>query len=217
MRTRAHVFAIGTAAGVLAAAWLAAPMSAAQAGRPGTAALIADLNDCIQERFKDVDDTFGFRRIVRLGETPHRFRPENARELGAVRELERARTRVVLFLTGRQVLRPDATTVRPVTGLPMIKGPVLVTSGRDAADAPRAADLLDDSRRAFAAFDRGDSHEFSTKTWSVAARPVRATDRVCLRCHSADGRAFLSPRDADGSLRLGDALGVVLYAVQPVK
>jgi len=35
----------------------------------------------VQERFKEVDRVFGFRRIVRPGETAHRFRPENVREL----------------------------------------------------------------------------------------------------------------------------------------
>ena len=43
--------------------------------------VIGSLDACVQERFKEVDRVFGFRRIVRPGETAHRFRPENVREL----------------------------------------------------------------------------------------------------------------------------------------
>jgi hypothetical protein len=68
------------------------------------ARLIAALNDCLQERFRDVDEVFGIRRITKLGETPHRFKPENVRELEAVEELKRERLRLVLYLTGRRVI-----------------------------------------------------------------------------------------------------------------
>jgi len=40
---------------------------------------IGQLNDGIQERFKDVDEQFGIRRIVTT-RTPHRFTPETVAE-----------------------------------------------------------------------------------------------------------------------------------------
>ena len=47
--------------------------------------LIAALDDCIQQRFLDVDKGFGFSRVIRPGETPHRFKAENSVALYFVR------------------------------------------------------------------------------------------------------------------------------------
>src|SRR4029453_19249301 len=144
----------------------AGPLRAAQ-NRPAApidreARLIAALNDCLQERFRDVDERLGIRRIITIGETPHRFKPENVRELSAVDELERARLRLVLYLSGRRVLRvkTDALKAEPGSLWAFIKGPVLVTSvdpERTAVDdfggnsPPEPALLLDESRRALVA------------------------------------------------------------------
>src|SRR5688572_28374176 len=62
------------------------------------------LDDCIQQRFKDIDQSFGFRRITRAGDTPHRFKPENAKELASVSELNAQGLNVALYLTSRSVL-----------------------------------------------------------------------------------------------------------------
>jgi hypothetical protein len=50
---------------------------------------------------------FGIRRIIKPGGTPHRFKPENAREESAVHDFERDGLRVALYLTGRRVLTAD--------------------------------------------------------------------------------------------------------------
>jgi hypothetical protein len=193
-------------------------LSAAQVPRATDAQLVAALNDCIQERFKDVDEQFGIRRIVRIGDGPHRFKPESARELSAVRDLERARLRVVLYLAGRRVLqpRPDVPLPDVTIGLQPIKGPVLVAPAVVATpDAPASMTLWDESARAMRAFERADIHNFAVGAWKFTAHPVRASDPMCLRCHSADGSASMWSRPApEQSLRIGDALGVVLYGVQ---
>lgn len=75
-------------------------------------ALIAAFNGCIQGRFQDIDKSFGLRRIIKPGATPHRFEPESTRELDVVRALEAEGFRVVLYLTGRRVLRPKPQTAR---------------------------------------------------------------------------------------------------------
>jgi hypothetical protein len=92
-------------------------------------AVIAEFDECLQQRFKDVDEGFGFRRIVKIGDTPHHVDPENAREESAVRDLEREGLRVVLYLTGRRVLTVGRA---PGAGLgsPLIKGAVEVTSAQ---------------------------------------------------------------------------------------
>ena len=171
--------------------------------------LIAALNDCIQERFRKVEERFGMSRIVRIGATPHVFRPEDTVETRAVGDLEAANLEVVLYVAGRTVQRPRVDTSRwsPADAWRLVKGPVAITrSSRSTGIAPRVApdeppaslDLWDEGRRAFQAFDTRDSHEFQMGSWRFIAKPVRASDVVCLTCH-------------DGSVRLGDPLGVVLY------
>ena len=218
VRTCSSVVGIVLAGIVLAGTWLAAPPAAAQAVRVADAQLITALNDCLQDRFKDVDEGFGFRRIVRIGETPHRFTPENARELTAVRGLERAGLRVVLYLTGRRVLqpRPDRVVPGTIVGRRIINGPVLVTSAKaPVVDAPAGMDLWDESRRAIELFGRAESHEFTMDAWTFTARPVRAMAQACLRCHSADGTESLRSLPTPArDLHIGDPLGIVLYGVQ---
>jgi hypothetical protein len=217
MRSRSTIIGILLAGIALAGTGLSAPTAAAQ-GRRGFEPLLAALNDCIQERFKDVDEGFGFRRLVRIGDTPHRFRPENAREMTAVGALERSGLQVVLYLAGRRVLQPiaDPADFEAIIGRLMIKGPARVTSA-DATppEPPSGLDLWTESRRAMASFERADSHEFTLRDWAFTARPVRAISRACLRCHIADGSATPWPKSSPaGDLRVGDALGVILYGVQ---
>jgi len=201
-----------------------APLTADREAR-----LIANLNDCLQERFKDVDEGFGIRRITKIGETPHRFKPENVREEHVVQNLQENGLRLVLYLAGRRVLQPLADMPTPNRGSlwALIKGPVLVTSGdrirtdadRTAGDTPpEPGELLEESRRAMLAFSLADSHEFVVGRWKFSARPVRASDAMCLSCHREDRTALAVMNDPSGTpLRLGDPLGALLYGYQPVR
>ena len=184
--------------------------------------LIETFNDCVQERFKEVDERLGAARITRVG-APHLFTPETAREISLVADLEREHLRVVLYLAGRQVLdpRPDsaassrifiparnyskpmfwATDLRggpdPETiELGVIKGPIRVTPAiRPTAGlepAPAAFDLWEESRRAMLAFAQAESHDFVRDGWRFAARPIRVTDPACLNCHTQRGATPMS-------------------------
>ncbi len=165
---------------------------------------IASLNHAIQDRFKDVDKFFGLRRIVLIGDTPHQFRPESVAELSAVHELKESGLRVALYVAGRRVLdqEPDLTTEEPF-GLNrrVIFGPVAVTHPEFERGLPAAIDLIAESRMAFRALVKRDRHDFEIADWKFTARAVRATTSQCLSCHR--GR------------KIGDPLGVVLYAYQP--
>ena len=183
------------------------------------AVLISAFDGCIQGRFADVDEKFGFRRIVNPGDTPHRFKPESTRELDAVRGLEGAGLRVVLYLTGRRILReepqPDAPGANPFRAI--IKGPVPITnaSADNAASAggvpvPPPVELWKESRQAILAFAKRDSFDFAKAGWSFIARPVRASDATCLRCHR-EPYSMGVPVSEPSNLNVGDALGVVLY------
>jgi hypothetical protein len=183
-------------------------------------ALIDEFDECLQQRFKDVDEGFGFRRIVKVGDTPHRFNPENTREEGAVRDLERAGLRVVLYLTGRRVLTVDGRAPGTRLGSPLIKGPVEVTSAQRQGDlhiAP-SLDLREESRRAMIMFERASSYDFTAGDSTFVAHPVRASEPSCLRCHEADGSTRMIPsRDRVTSLRVGDPLGALLYGYQSAR
>jgi hypothetical protein len=165
---------------------------------------IGALNRVIQDRFKDVDKQFGLRRIVVIGDTPHRFKPDSVAELEVVKELEDSRLRVALYLAGRRVLQrePDLTTKEPFAlNRRVLFGPIAVTPSQSIPGLPAAIDLLDESRVAFRELLRTDRHDFEIGSWTFTARAVRATSEQCLTCH----------RDQ----KVGDPLGVLMYAFQP--
>jgi hypothetical protein len=189
--------------------------------------LIDALDDCIQERFKDIDKAFGLRRLMRAGDTPHRFKPENTKELASLSELKSRKIEAALYLTSRSVLgdKPDAiewnqgADVSPVgSGIGysrrIIKGPVLINArGRD--DLPLPSELWEQSRKAIEIFATQDSFEFSYGKWNFIARPVRASEQSCLQCHVSDSTRLIAQDPKDGKikpLKIGDPLGVVLYA-----
>ena len=219
MLTSRFVTGALTAAAMLFAASFSMTVAVSAGQTPSAAGaqeirLLASLNSCIQTRFQDIDFKFGIRRVIKPGETPHRFEPETVREISAVRDLEDAGLRVVLYLTGRQVLRDKP----PLAGLShqmaweLIKGPVLITPAPtaggstatgSASAAPLSMDLWDDSRLAMQSFGKVDSREFALAGWNFVARPVRA-ESMCLNCHHESTAA-------GNTLKVGDPIGVVLY------
>lgn len=180
--------------------------------------LVSELNDRVQERFKDIDNTFGYRRIIRVGDTPHRFKPENAKELKIVDELNKARLKVALYLASRSVIKinPHIARLRPGQ---FIKGPGLITADNNQRNSlPEALEIFEQSRNAMAAFEKSDSYDFTLGGWKFTARPVRASDQSCLMCHKSDDWVSLvGSANADQKpeqLKIGDVLGVVIYAYE---
>jgi hypothetical protein len=216
---------------------LQSPTAAATSSQESAAEsqFIDALDDCIQQRFKDIDQMFGFRRITRAGDTPHRFKPENAKELASVSDLNSKGIHVALYLTSRSVLgdKPDENEwvqdkpVRTGQGVTrtsvgsgrgfsrkIIKGPVLI-SAKDKDDLPMPSELWEQSQKAILAFATKDSFEFSHGSWKIIARPVRASEQSCLKCHLSDSTRVIPLNSEDEKLKplnIGDPLGVVLYA-----
>ena len=61
-------------------------------------------------------------------------------------------------------------------------------------------------------FEQTSSYDFTAGGWTFVARPVRASEASCLQCHEADGTTRTFPsRDHVPTLRVGDALGALLY------
>ena len=188
--------------------------------------LLTLLDESVQQRFKDIDKGFGYRRIIKPGDTPHRFKPENPRELSAVAELRTARMEVFLYVAGRSVLAKAPPDTDPKAYSRMrIKGPGAITPTDDYNDTnylPRPEQLLDEARAAMLAFHMtGDTYKFAVGKWKFWARPVLASEQSCIDCHSARLTHGFLPSLGGGvqeisslSLRIGDPLGMVLYAYQ---
>jgi Protein of unknown function (DUF3365) len=177
--------------------------------------LLSELNDRVQERFKDIDDTFGYRRIIRAGDTPHRFKPENAKELKIVDELNKARLKVALYLASRNVTKINEHIMRFQPGQ-FIKGPGLITADdKQRNGLPQALEMFEQSRKAMAAFEKSDSYDFTLGGWKFTARPVRASEESCLACHNGGANPYINLANTNQPperLKIGDVLGVVIYA-----
>lgn len=178
--------------------------------------LIAALDDCIQQRFLDVEKGFGFRRIIRPGDTPHRFKAGNAKELTIVEYLTRARLDVVLYLAGRGIVGPKLNSqhVDSIAGN-LIKGPVFITaSDKQIAGLPTPKQLWNHGQEAMQVFQGSGKYDFSLGEWKFIARPVRASDTTCLKCHQRNGTNLFSRGNIgqeSKSLQIGDPIGLLVY------
>ena len=164
---------------------------------------LSRLNECIQTRFLS-RTSFGMSRIAVPSMAYHgqrMFHPENPTEFGVVDQIRKKGFEFAVFLAGRSVLSSP---------LPMgVQGPALVTGVRDLRQLPGSDALLPESRAALASFQSGEGYDIRMGDWTVAMRPLRASNEGCVACHTA--------RTAQTGLHVGDALGVVMYVFRPVK
>lgn len=176
------------------------------------------LDRVIQKRFHNIVG-FGMARIVR----EKKFVPETKEEKAAVKSLEKAGIKVGLYLAGRLVLEPKSNEYLSVADsfLRTISNPIFVSSKTKARELPERLHLWEQTQKAFAAFSEGEeTYEFTFAKWNVKARPVRAGDQSCLRCHKVDYRMVRIGDDAStleskgNKLQVGDPLGVLLYAYE---
>lgn len=160
------------------------------------------LDDCIQKRFV-ARTAFGMERVARLDFHGIRlFRPENATEQSVVGALEQKGYQVALYLAGRNVNATPPPWRELAAYRYSVQGPAYITHFSDLKDAPLAASLLEDSRKALKAFETGDGYDVQKGDWTVALRPLRASSTACVQCHNAFG----------ANVKMGDPIGVVLYA-----
>jgi hypothetical protein len=179
--------------------------------------LIAELHNLMQKRFKDTDRGFGYRRIANIGDSPHSFRPENQEETHAIEQLKKSSIEVTLYLSGRRVLgaRPEGDLWKRLAKN-LIKGPLRIAGEQSGEDQFDRAELWDQSRKAMLSFKRSNHYDFSIGDWKFSARPVRAIDRACLKCHTEGSANYLDLLTAHADrknepLKVGDPLGVILY------
>jgi hypothetical protein len=161
---------------------------------------ISRLNDCIQARFLS-RTSFGMNRIAVQLHGIRKFQPENSNEQAVVDGIRKKGYELAVFLAGRSLLSMD---------LPIgVQGPAFVTNLRDPKQLPSSVMLLSDSRAALASFQTGDVYDIRMGDWTVAMRPLRASNGGCVGCHN--------PGASPSGVQIGDALGVVMYVFRPLK
>lgn len=160
------------------------------------------LNECIQRRFM-ARTTFGMSRILpNQFHGIRQFRPENATEQAVVNQLEDRGFQVALYLAGRNV----TYILSPSPAVPAyryaVQGPAYITHLKNPEELPGADPLSETSRAALRAFDAGQAYDDVQKgDWTVAFRPLRASNETCVQCHNASG----------ARVKMNDALGVAMY------
>lgn len=177
-------------------------------------------NSAVQKRFHDVIG-FGMTRIS-SGRT---FKPETAEEKLAISDLKRGGYQIALFLAGRNLLQDVPISYRASSpyfgsgGWHLMSGPVVV-GDQKLKGLPDGPAMWEPTREAFRQFDRGGERwAFEAAGWSVEARPVRASDEKCLRCHApvklsfeqVNGTVLMRSAETPNELRIGDPIGSVLY------
>jgi len=192
--------------------WLAAaPAAAATLSKAVGPDPIAHLDECIQRRFLGTG-AFGMGRVL-----PNRyhgvaqFQPEDATEERVVTELAQKGFQVTVFLAGRHVL--DTPPVGMPVGRFGLQGPAHITGTNSATALPDPEVLLAEGRKAMQSLaskeDHSAGYEINKGSWTVALRPLRASNERCVMCHTVGFGTLV--RDRGRNPKLGDALGVAMY------
>ncbi len=164
---------------------------------------ITRLNEYIQVRFLD-RKSFGMARVapVRRHGNLRTFVPENPTERALVEQMREKGLEVVVFLVGRQALPESASGI----GRAGLQGPASVTWNPDAA-LPETAVLLSEGKEALKTIGEGKGYDIRSGEWTVAMRPLRASNEGCLGCHTSGAAAS----NGLAAPKLGDALGMAMY------
>jgi hypothetical protein len=160
------------------------------------------LDECIQRRFM-ARTTFGMSRILpNQFHGIRQFSPENAAEQAVVSQLDQKGYQVALYLAGRNVLAVPPMAPNLAAYRFFVQGPAYITRHLHPEELPRPETLLDESRTALQAFNTGQgSDAFQKGDWTVALRPLRASNEACVQCHNAAG----------AHVKMNDTLGVAMY------
>lgn len=185
-------------------------------------ALIERFDAAVQQRFL-TQPNFGIRRIVPVNPpNPHleKFVPINDEEKTSVSDFEKDGWQVSLYLFGRRAI-PKIVNGKEQAKFDInyrLNKPLPVTAELKERDLPEPEKLLERVKTAFVDFQTLDSpneneYEFGIGQWSYVAKPVRAANESCLRCH-AD--YVITEKSGDDQYKfrkraVGDANGVLVY------
>lgn len=185
-------------------------------------ALIKRFDTAIQERFLTMPD-FGIRRIQPANPPgPHLeyFSPINDVEKQSVAAFEEGDWKVSLYLFGRRA-NPrivDGKETKKFSINYRLNPPLSITDETRTVILPRSKELIGEVKKAFIEFQTPESpnennYEFSIGDWSYVAKPVRAVNESCLKCHTD---YVVTEKIGDHRFKfrkraVGDANGVIVY------
>lgn len=179
----------------------------------------------VQKRFL-TEPSFGMARMTPTTPQPlesahvRSFHPKDGVESLLVDEFTRDGWRVGLYLFGRSA-RPKEKKDNPMDSFDIryrINQPVPVTLGLHAKELPGAKKLIDDVKNAFLKFQGetdtvGSEVRFEKGDWTFVAKPVRAVNDSCIRCHTD---YVITEKLDDGKFKfrkraVGDVNGIIVY------
>ncbi|MGI8639845.1 MAG: c-type heme family protein [Pyrinomonadaceae bacterium] len=185
-------------------------------------ALVDRFDNAIQQRFL-TEPYFGIRRIQPVyPPNPHleQFSPINDEEKASVAGFEKEGWKVGLYLFGRRATPKivDGKEQKEFSINYRLNKPLPITRELNEKQLPKAEKLLKEVKAAFLDFQTPNSpneneYEFSIGKWSYVAKPVRAVNQSCLKCHTD---YVMTEKIGDGKYKfrkrqVGDANGVVVY------
>lgn len=184
--------------------------------------LVDAFDASIQKRFL-TEPYFGIRRIAPTYPTnPHfeYFSAQTAEEKQSLADFEKEGWKVFLYLFGRQA-KPrviDGKEQKDFTIKYRINQPVAITKGLKVKDLPKGEELLKNVKEAFIDFQTPTSanennYQFSRGKWSYVARPVRAANESCVKCHTdyVITAKLEKNKYKFRKRQIGDANGVLVY------
>lgn len=136
------------------------------------------------------------------------------------RHFEKDGWKVGLYLFGRRAM-PDGKDENPLDKFKIryrINSPVPITWGMKEKELPKAKKLIKEVKAAFIAFQSpsGENearYQFTQGDWTYIAKPVRAVNQSCIRCHTdyvitekLDDKRFRFRKRA-----VGDVNGIIVY------
>jgi hypothetical protein len=183
----------------------------------------------IQKRFL-TEPGFGILRIEPIVPLSHHlayFSPKDTEEEKAVASFKDSGWKTGLYLFGRtanpKVVKGKQQKTFVINYNTHDPLPISLATDRVNRDLflkeiPKTEKLIDNVKTAFIAFQTPNSenennYEFSIGKWSYVARPVRAVNESCIKCHTdyviteklGDGKFTFRKR------KVGDANGVIVY------
>ena len=184
--------------------------------------LVDRFDKAVQQRFLTEPD-FGMRRIVPVHPpSPHlnQFSPVNDEEEASVADFVKNGWKVSLYLFGRRATPKiiDGKEQKDFSINYRLNQPLPITKDLRGKQLPKAGKLLKQIKNAFIAFQTPNSpnendYKFTIGKWSYVAKPVRAVNQSCLKCHT-DYVITEKLEDDKYKFRkrqVGDANGVIVY------
>jgi hypothetical protein len=178
----------------------------------GASTSIGPLDRCVQYRLHDLEG-FGISRLMDVPQHLYRFTPETSDEYAAVAELRGSGHAVAIYLGGLGLLDRARDPDDEPLGRRTFSRAIDVT-GTGTLALPPVSALRALGRKSLAASPAGEPVASTVGRWRIDVRPVRADRHACIDCHASRNPDLppLPRPPGDRDVRIGDALGVVVYA-----